>query len=148
MIIDSFPGLERYYSINPGFEKAFKFLRQQELEDLAEGRHEIDGNNVYALVTEKPGKDAEDAKLEVHDAYIDIQILVKGQEAMGYLDRRFCEEVHTPYNAEKDIAFYKEEPEVYFTLEPGNMAIFFPHDAHAPMIGEGLIRKIVVKVKI
>ncbi len=147
MIIDSFLGLERYFSMNPGFEKAFKFLRQQPLENLTEGRHEVDGDNVYISVTEKPGKDPKDAKLEVHDSYIDIQILVKGSESFGYLDRRFCKQVHTPYDSNKDIAFYQDIPEVFFTLEPGNIAIFFPHDAHAPMIGNGPIRKIVVKVK-
>ncbi len=148
MIIDSFLGLERYFSLNPGFEKAFNFLRQQPLENLAEGRHEIDGDKVYAMVTEKPGKKQEDAKLEVHDAYIDIQILVKGQESFGYLDRRFCKEVHTPYDSAKDIAFFKDAPEVFFSLEPGNIAVFFPYDGHAPMIGDGPIRKIVVKVKV
>lgn len=148
MIIDSVLGLERYFALHPKFEKVYQFLRQQPLDSLAEGRYEIEGNEVYAMISDKPGKQAEDAKLEVHDSYIDIQILVRGQESMGYLDRRFCKEIHTPYDAVKDIAFYKDLPEVFFTLEPGNLAIFFPYDAHAPMIGTGAIRKIVVKVKV
>ncbi len=148
MIIDSLLGLERYFSINPGVEKAFKFLRQQPLESLAEGRHDIDGDNVYAMVSENPGKKQEEAKLEVHDAYIDIQLVVKGQESFGYLDRRFCKEVLTPYDSARDVAFYDDVPEVFFSLEPGNIAIFFPYDGHAPMIGAGLIRKIIVKVKV
>ncbi|MDR0295784.1 MAG: YhcH/YjgK/YiaL family protein [Prevotellaceae bacterium] len=148
MIIDSFLGLERYFSMHPKFEKAFQFLRQQPLESLAEGRYEIEGDEVYAMITDKPGKNVEDAKLEVHDSYIDIQILLRGQESMGYLDRRFCKEVHTPYDAAKDIASYKDAPEVFFTLEPGNMVIFFPYDAHAPMIGTSSIRKIVIKIRV
>lgn len=148
MIIDSMLGLERYFSIHPKIEKVFQFLRQQPLENLEEGRHEIEGNEVYAVVTNKPGKEVEDAMLEVHDSYIDIQILIEGVESMGYLDRRFCKDVHSPYDAVKDIATYNDAPDVFFTLEPGYMVIFFPHDAHAPMIGAGNIRKMVVKVKI
>jgi YhcH/YjgK/YiaL family protein len=148
MIIDSFLGLERYYSLHPKFEKAFNFLRQQPLEQLAEGRHTIDGDDVYAQVTEKRGKTLEQAKLEVHDSYIDIQILVKGMESMGWRDRRYCSDVHTPYDAVKDITLYKEMPDVFFMLAPENLAIFFPYDAHAPMISDGIVRKIVVKVKL
>ena len=148
MIIDSFLSLERYFSMHPKFEKVFQFLRQQDLDSLEEGRYEIEGNEVYATLTDKLGKKVEDAMLEVHDSYIDIQILLRGQETMGYLDRRFCKEILKPYDEVKDIAFYKEMPEVFFTLEPGNMVIFFPYDAHAPMIGEEAIRKIVVKVKV
>jgi len=148
MIIDSLLGLERYFSIHPKFEKVFQFLRQQSLESLEEGRYEIEGNEVYAMLTDKPGKNVEDAKLEVHDSYIDIQILLRGQETMGYLDRRFCKDEHSHYDEVKDIAFYNDAPEVFFTLEPGNMVIFFPYDAHAPMIGSDAIRKIIVKVKI
>jgi YhcH/YjgK/YiaL family protein len=148
MIIDSILGLERYFSMCPKFEKVFQFLRQQPLETLEEGRYEIEGDEIYAMVTDKPGRKVEDVRLEVHDSYIDIQILLRGQESMGYLDRRFCKEVHTSYDAVKDIAFYEEAPEVFFTLEPGHLVIFFPYDAHAPMIGTDAIRKMVVKVKI
>jgi YhcH/YjgK/YiaL family protein len=148
MIIDSLLGLERYLSMHPGFEKAFQFLRRQPLEALAEGRHVIDGENVYATVSEGPGKAPEAAKLEVHDSHIDIQVLVKGVESMGWSDRRHCKAIHTAYSEEQDMTLYDDQPDVFFTLEPEHIAIFFPFDAHAPMIGSGVIRKIIVKVKI
>ncbi|MDR3180486.1 MAG: YhcH/YjgK/YiaL family protein [Prevotellaceae bacterium] len=148
MIIDSLLGLDRYFSLHPGFEKAYRFLRRQPLEQLAEGRHVIDGENVYATVSEGRGKAPEAAKLEVHDSYIDIQIPVKGQETMGWRDRRNCKMLNTAYDEKKDMALYDDLPEVFFTMEPENIVIFFPGDAHAPMIGEGVIRKIIVKVKL
>ncbi|MDR3183837.1 MAG: YhcH/YjgK/YiaL family protein [Prevotellaceae bacterium] len=148
MIIDSLLGLERYFSMHPGFEKAYHFLRRQPLEQLAEGRHVINGENIYANVSESRGKAPEAAKLEVHDSYIDIQIVVKGQETMGWRDRRHCKMLNTAYDETKDMALYDDLPEVFFTIEPENIVIFFPSDAHAPMIGEGIIRKIIVKVKI
>jgi YhcH/YjgK/YiaL family protein len=148
MIIDSLLGLERYFSMHPGFEKAYRFLRRQPLEQLAEGRHVIDGENVYATVSESPGKAPEVAKLEVHDSYIDIQVLIQGQETMGWRDRRHCKLLNTAYDAQRDMALYDDQPDVFFTLEPEHIVLFFPYDAHAPMIGDGVIRKIIVKVKI
>jgi hypothetical protein len=35
-----------------------------------------------------------------------------------------------------------------FSIERRTFAIFFPEDVHAPMIGEGTIKKLVIKVKI
>ena len=52
------------------------------------------------------------------------------------------------YNAEKDVQFYNDTPETFFQLRDGQFAIFFPEDVHAPMIGEGTIKKLVIKVKI
>ncbi|HEV8079726.1 MAG TPA: YhcH/YjgK/YiaL family protein [Chitinophagaceae bacterium] len=52
------------------------------------------------------------------------------------------------YNAEKDVVFYSDVPDMYFELTDNQFAIFFPEDVHAPMIGEGGIKKLVVKVKI
>jgi YhcH/YjgK/YiaL family protein len=148
MIIDSLLGLERYFSMHPGFEKAFRFLRRQPLAQLAEGRHVIDGDNVYATVSEGPGKAPEAAKLEVHDAHIDIQVLITGQETMGWRDRRHCQVIHAAYDEQLDMALYDDQPDVFFTLESEHIVLFFPYDAHAPMIGDGVIRKIIVKVKI
>lgn len=148
MIVDSLTGFERYGAMHPGFEKAFKYLRSRKLDELNEGRHDIDGDSVFALVSSGQGRDVEDAKLEVHDSYIDIQLLLSGSETMGWKDRSRCNTGSGAYDEAKDIAFYDDSPDVFFILEPMNLAIFYPHDAHAPMIGEGIIRKVVVKVKV
>ena len=148
MIIDSITGFERYINQHPGFEKAFKFLRSSNIEAHITGRHEIDGDNIYALVSEGEGKPLEEAKLEVHDSYIDIQLLLSGSETFGWKDRARCDVGSGAYDDTKDIAFYDDEPDVFFVMEPMNLVVFFPHDAHAPMIGEGTIKKVVVKVRV
>ncbi len=148
MIIDAITGLERYLYLNPRFEKAFRFLRNHDLQKMEEGIYEIDGEAVYATVSEGEGKKLEEARLEVHDSYIDIQVAISGGETFGWRNRSRCDNLGAAYDATKDIAFYNEEPDVFFTMEPGNLVMFFPHDAHAPMIGEGQIRKMVIKVKV
>ena len=52
------------------------------------------------------------------------------------------------YNSEKDVRFYSDVPDMYFQLTNNQFAIFYPEDVHAPMIGNGEIKKLVFKVKI
>ena len=110
MIIDSILGLERYRRMNDGFEKAFKFLRSRNLIMLETGRYDIDGDSVYAIVSENDMKNIEDAKLEVHDSYIDIQIPVSASETFGWKDRTLCNTGECKYDDENDIAFFDDEP--------------------------------------
>ncbi|MDR0694758.1 MAG: YhcH/YjgK/YiaL family protein [Prevotellaceae bacterium] len=148
MIIDTLTGLERYFPMNRHFEKVFKFLRSQPLHELAEGSYIIDGENAYLTVSVREGKNVEDAKLEVHDSYIDIQMPLEGVETIGWRDRSYCEQLSGQYDEANDTAFFNDPAEAFFTLEPMTLAILFPHDAHAPLIGNGKIKKIVVKVKV
>jgi YhcH/YjgK/YiaL family protein len=89
-----------------------------------------------------------DAKFEAHNSYIDIQVLISGVEQMGWKPRNTCTQPKGEFNTEKDVIFYNDKPDMYFQLQPGQFAIFYPEDVHAPMIGEGPIKKLVIKVKI
>jgi len=87
-------------------------------------------------------------KFECHDKFIDIQLCIKGNEEIGWKPRHACSQVKNEYNAEKDVAFYSDTPDMFFQLTDGQFAIFFPEDVHAPMIGGGNIKKMVIKVAI
>ena len=52
------------------------------------------------------------------------------------------------YNTEKDVRYFYDEPDIFFKLTDGQFVLLFPEDVHAPMIGETLIKKLVIKVKI
>ncbi|MDR0413703.1 MAG: YhcH/YjgK/YiaL family protein [Dysgonamonadaceae bacterium] len=148
MIIDSISGLKHYCQMNERFEKAFAFLCSNDIASLQTGRYEIDGDNVYATVSENNLKNTVDARLEVHDLYIDIQVPVSGSETFGWKDRSLCGKSGA-YDDKKDIAFFEDKPDFYYTVHPLNIIVFFPHDAHAPLIGDGgKIKKIVIKVKV
>ena len=49
---------------------------------------------------------------------------------------------------QKDIRFYDDVPQTYYEVTPGQFTLLFPEDAHAPMVGEGTIRKVIVKVRV
>lgn len=146
MIIDSLKNSARYERLNPYFEQAFEYLKTLDFKKLEAGKTILTPDALFVNVSNTKLKTKEDARLEVHNKYIDIQIPVSGPESFGWKERRNCNEVSSPYNTEKDIEFFSDAPSTYFTLLPDEFVIFFPEDAHAPCVGEGDMQKIIVKV--
>ncbi len=148
MIFDNLSNSSVYESLHPLFKKAFDYLKQNDLSNVAPGKIELDGAKLYISVQEPKGKTPEEAKLETHAKYIDIQYLIQGKEAIGWAYAGDCKLEKAPYNPEKDITFFDDKPTCDVELLPGDFCIFFPGDAHAPCIGSGFIKKAVVKVLI
>lgn len=148
MIIDSLKNSACYESLHPLFKEAFEYLKSLDFSKLEIGKTELKGKDLFVSVSNSKLKAKENAKLEVHDNYIDIQLPVSKAEGFGWINRSNLKKEAAPFNTEKDIQFFEDESETYFSIEPGNFAIFFPGDGHAPCIGEGEVVKIVVKVKV
>lgn len=148
MIIDTIQNAEKYFAVHPLFEKAFAFIRQTDLANATDGKADI-ADGLKAIFSNKPGVTAEAsvAKFECHNNNIDIQLCIKGVETIGWRPREKCKTENGPYNAEKDVQLYNEQPDMYFQLNDGQFAIFFPEDVHAPMIGDAEIKKLVIKVR-
>ncbi|MFA6944960.1 MAG: YhcH/YjgK/YiaL family protein, partial [Pedobacter sp.] len=144
MIIDSLENADKYTGIHPLFAKAFGQLRSMDLKNAEIGKFDISEGLKY-IVSEKEGMTAEEsaAKFECHNQHIDIQLCISGQEQLGWKPRNSCKSMKGEYNPEKDVAFYNDAPDMYFGLTDNQFAIFFPEDVHAPMIGEGIIKKLV-----
>ena len=150
MIIDNLANATKYYCIHPLFAKAFEYIQSLNTDTLETGNYEIDGERLRAIVSDKPGKTASESKqkFECHNKNIDIQLCLNGEEKIGWKPRQSCTQQKADYNEEKDVLFYNDEPDMYFQLTNNQFAIFFPEDVHSPMIGEGNIKKMVIKVKI
>jgi YhcH/YjgK/YiaL family protein len=153
MILDTLDEADRYDQVHPLFARAFAFLRELRVGELrvgelAVGRFEIDGDTLYAMVADGEGRERAAADLEAHRRFIDIQLVLEGVEEMGWRPLARCSEEKTAYDAESDIVFFGEDPDVWLTVHPGCFAIFFPEDAHAPMVGAGRLHKVVVKVAV
>lgn len=147
MIIDLLSELVNYESLNARFERVCEYLGTTDLASMEEGRYVIDGDDSYMTIVEKELKDPHAAALEVHNKYIDIQIVISGKEGFGWSGRRSCVKPKGDYSEENDILFFEDKPSTYFTLKAGECAVFFPGDAHAPLVGEGKVRKCIVKVR-
>jgi YhcH/YjgK/YiaL family protein len=113
---------------------------------LEAGRHTIDGDNLFVNVMDVQLKAREQAALEVHDRYVDIQIMVGNTEEYGWSERRDCHSPREEFNSERDVQFFTDVPQTFFSLNERQFAIFFPEDAHAPMLGEGSVRKLIFKL--
>ena len=148
MILDRIEQADLYTSLNPHFAKAFAFLRQKGLNKLADGRHDIDADNVYALVVRGTYKPRSQAKLEIHRKYIDIQYVVAGREDMGWKSCKLCKNSEGPYNPKIDAELFNDSPSAWIIVCPADFVVFFPEDAHAPGIGEGEFHKVVLKVAV
>ena len=149
MIIDTINNSSRYDTVHPLFARAFEFIKQTDLANAPDGKSDI-AEGLKAIFSNKTGVTAEAsvAKFECHNKHIDIQLCIKGNETIGWKPREKCVTENGGYNPEKDVQLYTEQPDMYFQLTNGQFAIFFPEDVHAPMIGDGEIKKLVIKVKI
>jgi YhcH/YjgK/YiaL family protein len=150
MILDDLNNIQKYVAIHPRFEKAFAYLKATDFENAKPGKYAIEGEHIYAMVVNEEGIAMLDStsEFECHNTYIDIQYVFGGVETVGYKSRLTCVEPRGEYDAKKDVLFYEDAPDFFFKLYPGQFGIYFPEDVHAPMIGTGKIRKVVMKIRV
>lgn len=168
MILDHLSRSELYSSLGPRFTKAFEFLKTADLLNLPLGKHEIDGDKVFALVQDYTPKPRSVGKFEAHERFWDVQYVAKGAERMGWAARSRLT-ISEPYNPEREVMFFESSPSSgigdFFLVAEGYFTVFGPQDAHMPgvaiaedatsdwtiadsLVGPGSlpVRKVVVKV--
>ncbi len=146
MITATLANFSRYTSLHPQFNKIEEFLRNYTFGKSGE-RVYLDDDKIFVIPALDIAKLKENAPLEAHNRYIDIQICLEGHETMGWRSRSDCHMPKSTFDSDKDIVFFDDRPLTYFDVPAGSFAIFFPEDCHAPMIGEGVIKKVVFKVE-
>lgn len=144
MVVDKIENLEKYASLNPLFAKAIEYLKATDLNAREPGQVVLQEDSLAVNFVQTKPKSKEEAKLETHDRFIDIQIPLSGAELMGYTPRADLPEAK--YDAGDDISFYEGLAEDYIAVKPGMFVIFFPQDAHAPAISSEGVKKVIVKV--
>jgi YhcH/YjgK/YiaL family protein len=151
MILDTLANHAQYTAISPRFARAFAFLQQLPA-DAAVGRHEIDGEEIYAFVQKHQTKPIAEKLLEVHRKYIDIQYIVKGREIICWAPLAELKECTMAFDPAVDAALFKGIPEmVQVQVRPGQFALLFPEDGHAPSCAwdaPAEVLKVVVKVMV
>lgn len=147
MILDTLENAAKYEGFRAGLSEGFGFLNQPGLAELEDGKHEISGDLVFAMVQRCDGRAIEDGELEGHRKYLDIQFVISGEESMGWTPRSDLPESGA-YDAAKDLEFFEGAPASVIKVPPGSFTIFLPSDAHLPCVGDGPIHKVVVKVAI
>jgi len=126
--------------------RALDYLRATDMRSVPIGRHDLDGDRLFALVQEYTTRAADQCVWEAHRRYIDVQFVAVGAERMGYASLAQMRE-RDAYDAARDEAFF-EHREEFVTIRAGLFAIFGPEDVHSPghVAGQpGLVRKVVIK---
>ena len=147
MIIDTIENLSKYVALNPLFADVVEFLKNNDLQTMEPGKYPIKDKNLFLNLQVAKQRTKDTAFLETHIELIDIQIPISAAETIGYTP--LCDLPDFEYNAEKDITKYGDtKPQTYVTVNPGQIAIFFPQDGHAPCITDASeIKKAIFKVK-
>jgi YhcH/YjgK/YiaL family protein len=148
MIIDKLTNSYLYETLSVRIKRAFDYLHQTDLNATPDGKYEIDGNNIYAVVQRYSTKLKEQGKWEAHRRYIDIQYIIQGQEMIGYshLGRLAPGE----YDTALDVVFLAGEGN-YLPLSSGEFMLLYPEDAHMPCIAidaPSAVKKVVVKIAV
>jgi YhcH/YjgK/YiaL family protein len=147
VIIDRLENAAAITVLPSRLKQAVDYLRTTNLSALAVGRHDLDGDRLFALVQEYTTRRLAECVWEAHRMYIDVQYIVRGTERMGYANINQARERES-YDAARDVAFF-EPGEDYVTVREGMLAIFGPEDVHSPCGAAGdprAVRKIILKV--
>lgn len=148
MVITSLKDAGRYRDLCPRLAAAFEYLERTDLAKAAPGRHEIDGDRLFALVSDYTTKPASELRFERHRRYIDLQYVVSGVELIGWAPVASLRA--DPYDAGRDIAFLDGQGS-FVRMPAGQAMLLWPEDAHMPGVAAGEpapVRKVVVKIAV
>lgn len=148
MIYDKTGNAQRYMGISGNLDRALRYMMETDLARMEDGRHEIDGEEVFVNIMHADTK-ADKKEYEFHEEYYDIQIDLSGREDIHFA--REFQEITKPYNGNGDIGMGICSCETVCHLEPGSFAICMPTEPHMPGVAaegrEERIRKAVIKVR-
>jgi len=153
MILDRLENAAIYRSLGARIVLALDYLGRTDFAGMPNGRYELDGDRVFALVQRYRPKSPTEARWEAHRQYVDVQYVAEGVERMGYAPLGDGLPVPPGYDAEKDVIFFDVQGDL-FTLRAGGFAIFHPSDVHSPGVATdpsaaaAEVCKVVVKCRV
>lgn len=150
MIKTTLAHLQRYISLHPAFPEAFAALKKLAAEPFCAGVTQVDGQKVFINAFSYETKPREQGQMEAHRRYIDVMYVYSGREEIGFCPTESLTQLIAPYAQEADALLARlPEQSAMLAMQAGDIAIFFPEDAHAPGLvsGEtGRVEKLVAKV--
>ena len=153
MILDKLENLYIYKSSILNLDEIIKFIQTNNIVSMKEGKYDIVKKSVFIIIQDYLTKPKIEKKWESHKKYIDIQIMLKGSEYIGYssIDKL---NIEAPYNNEKDLIFYHNDKAInnMLFLPQNYFMVFLPNDAHMPGIcvrnESNFVKKAVIKILI
>ena len=147
MIVDCLSCFKAYVKLHKSFSNVLDFVENHSLNVLEEGRYSLLGEEFFLSINRY--KTQADKDFEAHKRYIDIQMVLEGEECIEWCPLNKTQ-VKTTYDKDKDIMFLsgmgqklEAKPDLFF--------IFFPEDAHKPGLPihtPEYVKKAVFKIKV
>jgi YhcH/YjgK/YiaL family protein len=147
MILDDIKNQDRYKLFHPLFPEAFDFINKNDLLNLTDGKHEIKGDELFAIISRNGNSDPV-SKLEAHKKYIDIHFAVNGSDTIGWKALGDCELPVDKFNVDNDYILYNDIDFIKVPLTQNKFMIVYPEDAHAPLLHTKDLFKLVLKIKL
>ncbi len=152
MIVSDLEHIGQQAVMTPRLRQAIAFLRRRDIHELPDGRVELDGDRLYAIIQRYETTATEAPTFEYHRKYLDVQFIASGEEVIGWAPAARLA-VTEAYDAERDICFGRVAPEQWTAvhLQAGQLMVLWPEDGHAPKLAYGKpapVMKIVVKVSL
>ncbi|MEQ1868708.1 MAG: YhcH/YjgK/YiaL family protein [Vicinamibacterales bacterium] len=148
MILDDLACASTYFDLSPRLKIALEYLQSTDLSQLPPGRHDVDGDRVFASVADYETRAEHETRWEAHRRHIDVQVVIAGEELIGITPLQAVDA--DPYDADRDVLF-GSGPGEFLRLTPGRFIVLFPHDAHRPGVRaseSSSVRKLVIKILI
>lgn len=135
MIIAPIPHFTRYQHLNPLFPQVTEFLKRQGWQGLSEGKHPLQGDDLFVIMESGTTKDRAARRFEGHRTYIDVQVNLEGGETMDWTSVHGLS-VEDDFTPDGDIRFFASQdlPHSRLRVAPGWLTVFFPEDAHRPSL--------------
>ena len=118
--------------LHPVLQQALTLAIAATPQEKTPGRYTLQGENIFMNVMQFTTQSPEQKKAELHQQYIDIQMLLSGEERIlfGMTDSaRHCEEMHVEDDYQLCSQIADEQAMV---LKPGKFVIFMPGEPHKP----------------
>jgi len=147
VILDHLNNIGSYKGLGRGLDTALAFLEREGME-MDETRVYDLGQGITARCAVYVPVSPEEGTAEAHRKYIDVMLMKEGNELIGYKPVAKLKNIIREYDAQADALLAKEE----MTLLPfreGDIAVWFPQDAHMPGVSDNnarTVKRVIVKV--
>lgn len=150
MIIDTLNNHAVYRVLGPKIAVSFTWLNSFSI-NTPDGRYEIAGKDIFALVQSYSTVSAIEKKFESHRDYIDIQYVAAGSEIIYYAPIGILQAA-SDYRSDEDYQLFKDPTNsTPLQLTEGSFSLFYPQDGHKPGCTNGAtgwVKKVVMKVRV
>lgn len=151
MIIGNLNHLELVPYLPAKIKQSIEYVRDNVNSNTPSGRYDIDGDNLFFMVSDSTSRHIQDANPEYHQKYIDVQIILAGPEGMAVSTLPPHTHVVDDKIADNDIAFIETpKEETMFVLQSNDFIVLLPNEVHKPLCAVDnkitTIRKVVVKI--